>query len=446
MTLTSSSSTDHAKPEDDRADSDKPNGRSVPIIRIFIIPVLILCAGAAVYYKMVSSKTKPERSEVVDSGLVVETVVATSSSTALPIQGSGTVLAKKELNLSSDVSGKLTWVNPKLVPGARFKRGVRLCRVDTTDYRASVAAASAAKEQAQRLLSEAISSAKIAKEEWESSHPGQPASPLVLQEPAVNSAKAELISAKATLAQAKAKLGHTSVRAPFDLQIRSETVESGQFVSPGQTLMQVFGTAEAEVSVPLSIESLSLIGAVGSAASIVVSGRRASHEHAAPLTGTVSRIIDEIDPQTRTASVVVSVKDPYRLKIRKNSKQESTRQTLPIGSFVNITFEGKTLGNVYELPNKALRDDNTVWIDDKGKLAIKQVVVAFQSEGTVFITSGLNDGDKIITSRIGAPLAGMVVRTVDPKNTEETTQPRKPLHEKMPHKKHHLETKAKSKR
>ena len=60
------------------------------------------------------------------------------------------------------------------------------------------------------------------------------------------------------------------------------------------------------------------------------------------------------------------------------------------------------------IPRKALRESNTVWLDQKGALAIKPVNVLFRESDSILVR-GLPSESDLIISDIAAPVPGRPV-------------------------------------
>ena len=73
----------------------------------------------------------------------------------------------------------------------------------------------------------------------------------------------------------------------------------------------------------------------------------------------------------------------------------SNGSPLLLGSFVNVALVANTLENVYPVPDKALREGDQVHVvDQDGRLAVKNVTIAFRTNNTAYIQSGLDPGDR----------------------------------------------------
>ena len=113
------------------------------------------------------------------------------------------------------------------------------------------------------------------------------------------------------------------------------------------------------------------------------------------------------------------------LHLRRNLQNPFDAEGLPIlpGSFVEIYIEGKNIEEVYAIPSTALREGNHVLIaDPNDKMAKKDVVVGWRLHNEVYITSGLEEGDRIITSPVSFPVYGSAVAILEPPEEAEATE------------------------
>ena len=127
-----------------------------------------------------------------------------------------------------------------------------------------------------------------------------------------------------------------------------------------------------------------------------------------PWQGTLVRTTGKISSKSRMAGVIIYVKDPLGLK------NPETRPQLLLDDYVDVRIQGKFLDNVFSIPRSILRDKNTVWVYQSGKLVIKQVSLAWKEGDLVFIRSdirsGIRPGDEVIISDLPAPVNGMALQ------------------------------------
>ena len=109
------------------------------------------------------------------------------------------------------------------------------------------------------------------------------------------------------------------------------------------------------------------------------------------------------------------VKDPFGVSTTTGAKGEAALPLL-VGSFVHVQIQGRTLHGLFALPRGALRENGKVWVCDANKtLRFRSVEVVWSTDETVYVRGELKAGDKVVSSRLTAPLPGMKVSLVDEK-------------------------------
>ena len=113
------------------------------------------------------------------------------------------------------------------------------------------------------------------------------------------------------------------------------------------------------------------------------------------------------------ARLLVSIDDPLNLK------KAGDRLPLLLGSYVTVDITGETMVDIMIIPRNAIRnlDEETesnyqdyegIWIMDRDdRLQIEPVEVVWRSQDSVFITSEMRDGIRLVTSNIPTPIRGM---------------------------------------
>jgi len=328
------------------------------------------------------------------------------------------VQPRREVGIVPQVSGKVTRVHSSLVLGGMVRKGQTLLTIDPADYRLGVERALASVAKAEQTLALEESNARVARREWKmlgSTVKGgaRKPSPLALRAPQLRAARASLASARADLKQARLNLSRTTLRAPFSLRVRSESVEVGQYVMAGKAVAQVYGTDTAEVLVPLPVADLQWLDVprgrapAGGGPEVIVRQKSGATVHERK--GRLVRSVGEIDATGRMSRVVVAISDPYNLEA---TGKEKDLPDLEMGTFVEVQIQGKTLPGVHAIPAEALRLGAKVWVasakDDT--LQVRKVTVARRTAAEALITAGLKDGDRVVLTGITGALAGMKLR------------------------------------
>jgi RND family efflux transporter MFP subunit len=375
-----------------------------------VLPLLILLSGALVMAVMIKGRPAPAKQEAPFRGVLVETRQVQRQDHPVRIAATGTVQARQETEIVPQVSGMVTELGPNLMAGGFVRTGELLFAVEPVDFQLAVDRARANLTKSELELETVRAQADIARTEWRQLHPDEEPSPLVVYLPQLKTAEAALASARAGLQQAQLDLQRTRVTAPFNGFVRSESVDLGQYLRSGNKVATLVGTDAVEVILPLPLADLALLevprgsGQPGSRASLSMPAAAGQS-----WSGRIDRALGEVDPQGRMARVAVLVADPYGLK-------QNHGKTLPlaVGSFVDATLQGSVLEQVVELPRRALREENTVWImDGENKLRILPVEVLRLERETALISRGLAGGEQVVVSPVSGAADGLLLRQAE---------------------------------
>lgn len=356
--------------------------------------------------KAAEKGTPPEKVDLVE-------VMSLSPETARAVvQTTGTVVAAQQSVLAPEVTGRLVWVSEKLRPGGRFEKGETLARVDATDYQVALDQARVAVEQAELELALEENRGAVASKEWEllgreSGGDGT----LARREPHLQVSKANLASAQAGLRRAQQNLNRTSIRAPYNGVVLSESVDRGQVVG-AQSQVAVFAgsdTARVEVSVPFDrLASLDVPGVTGVApadGSLATVTQRLAGGRSLSRDARVVGLGGQLDPQTRTATLLLEVQNPL--------DPPDGGLPLLVGAFVDVTIDGRERDGALSVPRTAIYDGDTVWVvNSDERLEPRTVTTGWSLSTSVEVRSGLKAGDKVVTTPLSGPIAGTRVKQV----------------------------------
>lgn len=381
--------------------------------RLFHFGIAIVLVILGVFGMRALTATKPELKKRKPAAPIpmVRTIKVNTGPQPVHISGEGTVRPLREINLVPQVGGKVIHTSPSLVNGGKFSRGETLLRIDPVDYQLAVTSAEAKVKAAESLLELTKEEASAAQEEWRLLHAGGSKAdikppPLVAKEPQLAAAQARLEADRADLNRALLNLERTELKAPFDGRVSQETVDIGQYVSPGQALATLYSTEAAEIVLPLEDEDAFWFHVPGftpgnsPGSPAVVRARIAGSERT--WAGRVVRTQGKLDERTRMINVVVRVEKPYVKK-----------PPLAVGLFVTVDIEGRTLPKATIIPRSALHEDEVVWVvNAEGRLHFREVDVArFQGDEAI-VQAGLEDGERVVTTPLKAVTDGMAVRPV----------------------------------
>jgi RND family efflux transporter MFP subunit len=379
-----------------------------------VLPIIILLAGFIGMRGLVSSRSAPQKEIPENPGALVEVMTVDKEPRQIVVAATGVVQAGQEITLVPQVSGRVTRLPANFVAGGFFRQGDILFEIENDDYLLAVEKAQAALAKAEYELATVEGQARVARAEWEELKPadGGAPNPLVLHEPQVKNAQANLLSARASLAQARLDLERTRLVAPFNALVRTKPIDLGQYVRAGSSVGVLVGTDMGEIIVPLPFHETRWLdiprpGTAERGAPATV--RMADGDRQFEWHGRVVRSLGEMDPQGRMLRVAVAVDDPYRL--RKNITGD--RPDLAVGMFVAVELHGEKLPAVAAVPSRALRDGDTVWLADaEDRLRFRPVTVLRRQREEVLVGDELKEGERIILTNIPGAAEGMKLRPI----------------------------------
>ncbi|GAA5215769.1 efflux RND transporter periplasmic adaptor subunit [Corallincola platygyrae] len=362
------------------------------------LPVAVLAVGAGGMKLIKATEKAPEEVKVVDTRPTVRVSTLQSVDYQVTIASYGEVKPLQSTMLAAQVSGEVTQWNPSFTAGGLVKEGDILFTIEKDNYEAALIQAQAELRRAHALLIEEEAKAKVAEAEARRMK-DRTVSDLYLRKPQVMSAKADVQSAEAGLKLAQRDLNNCEVRAPYDALVISRDLGVGQFVNVGDTVAELSSIEAAEVIFPVpGFDNAFLPDAIeGSTATIATKGLHGIERQAE-----IVRDLGVVDNATRMTHLVARIEDPYSL----NGNQPK----LKFGSYVGVTFKGKTLTNVYQVPQD-LVSNRTLWLmDEDNKLFPRRVEVLREEGEYFFISDGLSAGEQLVLTLPEYPQKGMEVK------------------------------------
>lgn len=379
--------------------------------------ILIICGGillvAAAITVLIFLTEPSAKSEgaTKQMAMLVEVQPAEKGDFTPVLVATGTVQPVEDVMLSPLVSGEIVRRDPSFTPGGFVSKGEVLLQIDPSDFRNTLELRKSELQQAETNLQVEMGRQEVAEQDLEllgidSLSPNQKS--LVLRKPQLNSVEANLKSAKASVQQAQLNLSRTTIKAPYDAHILSQNVTIGSQVTPGDNLGRLVGTDYYWVNLTVPVNKIKWLqfpdtdSEKGSPVKILSSSAWNKGEFRE---GYLYKQVGALDDQTRLARILVRVPDP----LAKNSEKD--KPELMIGSFVEAHMQAEEIKDVVRMNRDFLRSNNTVWVMQDGELRIRDLDILLSDSKYVYIKSGLEDGDKVVTTNLSTVSNGIKLRT-----------------------------------
>jgi RND family efflux transporter MFP subunit len=304
----------------------------------------------------------------------------------------GVVRARYETDLGFRVAGKI--VTRFANVGDRVRAGDLVARLDPQDLRLQVESAEAEFAAATSNLTQAAADL----ERYTSLRARGFASVAEFdrKKAANDEADGRLKRARRSLDLARNQLGYAELKADADGVITAAPAESGQVVALGQPVVRVAQSGEKEAVIALPETWL---GEVEKSKANVQLWSDRSRSFPARL----RELSPQADPATRTYAARFTIDD--------------TDESVAFGMTATVTLTRKADTPAAKLPLSAVLNRGTgpsvYVVDPSGALVLRPVTVASFNEDTALVTSGIDDGDKVVTLGVQMLEAGLKVRTVE---------------------------------
>ena len=378
-----------------------------------LLPVLFLALGVGIFMYLVKTKPEAKKKAREEQGTLVEVASIVRTNHPIVVHAQGSVMPAQQIVLQPEVGGRIMWRSENLVPGAIVRAGELLVRIDASNYQLALRTQEAQVNRAELDLQVEASRKEIAQREWQllSVHPGEEArapNPLAVRDPQMKTAQVSVEAAKSALDSAKLNVSRTALVSPFNAFVQRAAADRGQLVSPGSQIATLVGIDRCWVQISVPLENLSHIAVPGLNAKqgAIAKVWQQVGDQRIERVGHVVRLLGDLDPVGRMARVLVEIEDPFNLK-------QADERGLPllIGAFVNVEIAGGTLESVFEIPRVALRDGDQVYAFGKdARLERRKLTIMWRTPDSVLVRDGLNESDRLIMSRLGSAVPGMLLR------------------------------------
>lgn len=415
-----------------------------------IVCAAVLLIGFIAMNSLANMKKKPSELAISEPSLQVEALSAVFEEVPVSLKGYGEVKTLNVVSISSEVSGTVLKIHPRLEAGEILSKGELIFKIDTRDYEAALKEADANVKQLENSilslnkqneidqvrLKSLQRNAQLAQKQFErlqalfeednvgtqsdvdaaeqayisaSDQATQMARTVELYPIQIRESQSSLESARARLGTARANLERCEVRAPFNGRLKSVSIEKGQFVSAGKEVVTLADDSILEIEVSLDSReadkwlrfdgdgSAAVAAWFGNLAQVDCTVRWTEAASDTQWKGTLHRVVD-FDANTRTLTVAI------RILVEDAVPENGDSLPLVEGMFCSVEIPGKSLENVVKLPRWAVSYENTVYMSVGGRLKTVSVEVARLDSDNAYVSGGIEPGDLVVTTRLVSPL------------------------------------------
>ncbi|HEB63680.1 MAG TPA: efflux RND transporter periplasmic adaptor subunit, partial [Gammaproteobacteria bacterium] len=363
-----------------------------------LIVVTILLVAIALSFYLLSTQPQAERITPQVQVPLVETVIPSFGEHSVTVQAMGRVIAAQQVELMARVSGEVIKVSPLFVPGGMFKKNDWILKIDPTDYELTVQQRKSDLIRAEYELALEMGRQQIAKQDYVllgEKLEGEELS-LVLRQPHLEMAKANISAARSLLDRAQLDLRRTLVKAPFNALVQEKKVSIGSQVTTATPLMTLVDTDTYWVEAAIPMDQLKWIKVGGDA----YIKHESAWEKSDFRRGTVQSIKPMVGQEDHMAQIIVAIKDPMALKTANKNQPK-----LMAGAFVRVEMMGRTLADVLHIPESSLHEGSFIWVMNKNDtLDIRSADIRWRESGVVYIANQLEAGERLIVSDLAAPV------------------------------------------
>jgi multidrug efflux system membrane fusion protein len=360
-------------------------GRFRRILTLIAVFLTIIAGGGWIAARQFGSPTTTREPRPAARASVPTTVVvATRRDLPIYLTGLGTVQASYTVAIHSQVDGKLQDVD--FVEGQHVKKGDVLARIDPRLYQAALDQAKAKRAQDAALLLGAEKDFVRAKTLAEKNAGSQ--QNVDLQQTKVEQLKASIEADEAAIAAAQTQLDYTTITAPSDGRIGVRQVDPGNLV---------------RASDAGAIATLVLVRP--SAVSFTLPARALNDVREAMARGPVDVIAFDQDNRrvlgTGTLLLIDNLINQAAATIRLKAMFANDDESLWPGDFVNARLLLETRKDALVIPSGAVQRGPQglfAWVvNERNTAQVRKIEIGPTTGSLTVITSGLADGDRVVT-------------------------------------------------
>jgi multidrug efflux pump subunit AcrA (membrane-fusion protein) len=366
------------------------------MLRKVILSVLggALIIGALLLSKhLIENKNKPKP---VPPKVVKTVFVDTVKNTTIPIviSASGNLVAKRRIELFSEVQGVFQSTGKLFRPGQNYSKGQPLIRIDASEYYATV---QSAKSNLYNDIAAIMPDLRLDFPEiynkWQTYLTSFDLEKTTPKLPKMTSDKENyfitgrgIVSSYYNVKNLEQRLSKFYINAPFSGILTESLVTEGALVRSGQKLGEFIDTSVFEIEVAVSKSFASFLKVGETVELKTLDGTDA-------YTGTVSRVNGSVDVTTQTITAFIELKHP----------------DLKEGIYLEADLDARDEPNAIQIDRNLVSDRNTIFVLKDSVLDVVPVKPVYFTD-TKVVLKGLEDGTLFISKPVPGAYSGMLVK------------------------------------
>ncbi len=364
-------------------------------IILSVVGVLLVVASVFLANKIIDSKNKPKP---VKPKVVKTVFVDTVKNKTVPIiiSASGNTIAKRRVELYSEVQGVFKPTGILFKPGQVYKKGQALIRIDASEYYARVQSAkSTLHNDIAAIMPDLRLDFSEVYTKWQQYLSNFDIEKNTPNLPKMTSEKENLfisgrgiVSSYYNVKNLEQHLSKYYINAPFTGVLTEALVTEGSLVRNGQKLGEFIDTSEYEIEVSISKSYASFLK-VGKSVKLL--------DGNSSYIGKVSRINGNVDLTTQTVTVYIEVK----------------HKDLREGVYLEAELEAKEEENAIEIDRALLSNNNEIFIVKDSVLDVVPVTPIYFTD-TKVVAKDIKDGTVIVSEPVSGAFKGMLVKLAKP--------------------------------
>ncbi|MEL0653220.1 HlyD family efflux transporter periplasmic adaptor subunit [Algibacter sp. TI.3.09] len=365
-------------------------------MRNFILSGIgILFIGFSVFFakKLIDEKNKPKPiKEKVVKMVLTDTVVNSTIQIVIPANGS--LVAKRRVEIYSEVEGIFKSSNILFKPGQKYRKGQTLIRVDASEYYSSV---QSAKSNLYNDIAAIMPDLRLdftdVFQKWQDYLSSFDLNKTTPELPKMTSDKENyfitgrgIVSSYYNVKNLEQRLFKYNISAPFSGILTEALVTEGSLVRGGQKLGEFIDPSVYEMEVALSKSYASMLK-VGETVKLTNLDKTETY------TGLVSRVNGSVDATTQTITAYIDVKD----------------DTLKEGLYLEAQLDARDEEDAIEIDRGLLSESNEIFIVRDSLLDVMPAKPVYFSE-TKVVLKNVPNGTVILKKAVPGAYAGMLVK------------------------------------